>query len=111
MHGSERGGWKSIFIGRTTRYNEDNSLAIYSTQFATASMLAQYGFPHETKRSAAYILSWYKAIEDKPDLLGQAIREAMAVIRHIIKDNPLPDYSSDEGDEEALLEEVLPEAA
>ena len=27
-------------------------------QFATASLLAQYGFPHETKRSAAYILSW-----------------------------------------------------
>ena len=73
-------------------------------QFATASMLAQYGFPHETKRSAAYILSWYKAIEDKPELLGEAIREAMAVIRHIMKDNPLPDYSSDEGDEEALPE-------
>ena len=81
------------------------------TQFATASLLAQYGFPHETKRSAAYIRSWYKAIEDKPDMLGQAIREAMAVINHIMKDNPLPEFSSDEDEEDTLREIALPEAA
>ena len=80
-------------------------------QFATASMLAQYGFPHETRRSAAYILSWYKAIEDRPELLGEAIREAMAVIRHIMKDNPLPDYLSNEEDESAPEEPALLEAA
>jgi len=28
----------------------------------------------------------------------------MAVIRHVMKDNPLPDYSSDEEDEPVLQE-------
>lgn len=75
-----------------------------AVQFATASLLAQYGFRHETKRSAAYILSWYKAIEDKPELLGQAINEATSVVKHILRDNPLPDFSTDEEDEDVLQE-------
>ncbi|MDE2688563.1 MAG: zincin-like metallopeptidase domain-containing protein [Chloroflexota bacterium] len=82
-------------------HNEEKAEYAYEemvAQFATASLLAQYGFPHETKRSAAYILSWYKVIEDKPEILGKAIREAMSVINHILKDNPLPDYSDDEED-------------
>ena len=79
-------------------------------QFATASLLTNYGFPHESKRSAAYILSWYRSIEEKPELLGQAIREAMIVIKHILRDNPLPDYSSDE-DDGMVAEEALTEAA
>ena len=99
-------------MGRFKRHEADfhgDQMAEYAyeemvVQFATASLLAQYGFPHETKRRAAYILRWYKAIEDKSDLLGQAIREAMAVIKHILKNNPLPDYSSDEEGEPVLQE-------
>lgn len=67
-------------------------------QFATAFLVTEYGFAHETKRSAQYILSWYKAIEDKPELLGAAMREAMALIKHVFNNNPLPDYSVEEED-------------
>ncbi len=61
------------------------------TQFATASLLTQYGFAHERRTSADYILNWFKAIEDKPELLGRSIKDAMAVVRYITKDNPLPE--------------------
>ncbi len=63
------------------------------TQYATAYLLTQYGFAHERKTSAAYILSWYKSIEDRPELLGQSIREAMAVVRYVNNGNPLPNYT------------------
>ena len=74
------------------------------TQFATAYLLKQYGFAHERKTSAAYILSWYKSIEDKPELLGNSIQMAMSVVRFINNANPLPqtlleDISDDEDDE------------
>lgn len=73
------------------------------TQFATASLLTQYGFRHENKSSAGYILSWYKAIENQPDALGMAIKHAAAVVRHILKDSPLPDFSADsDGETEDL---------
>ncbi len=84
---------KADFHGkRAQEYGYEEMVA----QFATAFLITEYGFKHESKSSAAYILSWYKAIEDKPELLGQSIREAMSVIRHVLKDNPLPDYSQDE---------------
>lgn len=60
------------------------------TQFATAYLLKQYGFAHERKTSADYILSWYRSIEDKPELLGNAIQMAMAVVRFVNNANPLP---------------------
>ena len=74
------------------------------TQFATASLLTQYGFAHERKTSADYILSWYRAIEDRPELLGSAIKDAMAVIRYVNEDNPLPNAEDFEVDEQALQE-------
>ena len=74
------------------------------TQFATASLLTQYGFAHERKTSADYILSWYRAIEDKPELLGKAIKEAMTVIRYVNEDSPLPSADDFEEDEQALQE-------
>ena len=73
------------------------------TQFATASLLTQYGFAHERKTSADYIVSWYRTIEDRPDLLGRAIKEAMTVIRYVNEDNPLPN-AADFGEEEVLRE-------
>ena len=75
------------------------------TQFATASLLTQYGFAHERKTSAAYILSWYRTIEDKPELLGLAIKDAMAVIRYVNDGNPLPNAEDfEDGDDEMLQE-------
>ena len=67
------------------------------TQFATAFLVTHYGFEHESKRSSDYILIWYRAIEDRPEALGNAIRSAMAVVKFILRDNPLPDYSEDDG--------------
>lgn len=75
-----------------------------ATQFATASLLTQYGFAHERKTSADYIVSWYSAIEDKPELLGSAVKDAMGVIRYVNKDNPLPSSDDFEEDEQALQE-------
>ena len=71
-----------------------------ATQFATASLLMQYGFAHERKTSADYILSWYESVEDKPELLGLAVKEAMAVMRYINEDNPLPNAAIEDGAEE-----------
>ena len=74
------------------------------TQFSTAPLLTQYGFAHERKTSADYILSWYRSIEDKPELLGSAIKDAMAVIRFVNEDNPLPEAADFE--EEVALREA-----
>lgn len=76
------------------------------TQFATASLLTQYGFAHERKTSADYIVSWYRAIENKPELLGSAIKDAMAVIRFVNEDNPLPNADDFDEDEEVVLEKA-----
>ncbi len=76
------------------------------TQFATASLLTQYGFAHERKTSADYILSWYTTIENKPELLGSAIKDAMAVIRYVNEGNPLPHTPEFDGEEEVVMEEA-----
>ena len=75
---------------------DDRAYEEIVTQFATAFLTTQYGFEHERRRSSDYILSWYRVFEDKPKVLGRAIREAMAALKYILEDNPLPAYAEDD---------------
>ena len=68
------------------------------TEFATSALLTHYGLSHERRTSAAYILSWYRAIENDPKSLPNAIRAAMAAFRFVTGDNPLPRRVDEEAD-------------
>lgn len=59
-------------------------------QFSTAYLLVYYQFDHDAGTSADYALGWSRRIENEPELFEKVITEAMAVIRHTLKDNPLP---------------------